>query len=281
MSQMHKSSGSLAEFLRSSRNRAWLLGLLLVAATLLAYQPAWQAGFIWDDDDYVTDNPLLTAPDGLKRIWFSLDSPSQYFPLTYTVFRIERALWGLNPAGYHWVNILLHAANALLVWRLLRRLSVPGAWLAAAIFALHPVQVESVAWITELKNVLSLFFFLLALLAWVEFVEDRPKPMVAILWAGAVVLRAGALQQDHRLHAAGGAAFDFMAERQADRPAPAGADCSLSGAGRGHGVGDGVVGAIPSGHPGRSFFGLGLLDRILVASHAVWFYAGKLSGRRI
>ena len=177
MSQMLKSSGSMAEFLHSSRNRAWLLGLLLVAATLLAYQPAWQAGFIWDDDEYVTNNPLLTAPDGLKRIWFSLDSPSQYFPLTYTVFRIERSLWGLNPAGYHWVNILLHAANALLVWRLLRRLSVPGAWLAAAIFALHPVQVESVAWVTELKNVLSLFFFLLALLAWVEFVEDRPKPL--------------------------------------------------------------------------------------------------------
>ena len=177
MLQMLKSSGFLAEFLRSSRNRAWLLGLLLVAATLLAYQPAWQAGFIWDDDEYVTNNPLLTAPDGLKRIWFSLDSPSQYFPLTYTVFRIERSLWGFNPAGFHWVNILLHAANALLVWRLLRQLSVPGAWLAAAIFALHPVQVESVAWVTELKNVLSLFFFLLALLAWVEFVEDRPKPM--------------------------------------------------------------------------------------------------------
>ena len=109
----------------------------------------------------------------MRRIWFSLDSPSQYFPLVYTDFRLEHALWGLNPAGYHWVNILLHAANALLVWRLLRRLGVPGAWLAAAIFALHPVQVESVAWVTELKNVLSLFFFLLALLAWLEFVEER------------------------------------------------------------------------------------------------------------
>ena len=197
-------------------NVGWLKALLLVARChLLAYLPVWHGGFIWDDDVYVTNNPLLTAPDGLRRIWFSLDSPSQYFPLTYTVFRIERSLWGLNPAGYHWVNILLHAVNALLVWRLLKRLSVPGAWLAAAIFALHPVQVESVAWITELKNVLSLFFILLTLFCWVEFVEERSKRLVVL--AGAGVLRAGALQQDDGLHAAGGVAVDFVAERKADR----------------------------------------------------------------
>src|ERR1051326_7746141 len=91
--------------------------LLLVAATILVYQPVWHAGFIWDDDVYVTENKLLAAPDGLRRIWFSQDSPSQYFPLTYPTFRVEHALWGLNPYGYHWVNILLHTANALLVWR--------------------------------------------------------------------------------------------------------------------------------------------------------------------
>src|SRR2546430_2295737 len=85
----------------------WVLGLLLLIGVILAYQPAWQAGFIWDDDGYVTNNPLLTAPDGLRRIWFSTDSPSQYFPLTYTTFRIERSLWGLNATGYHLVNILL------------------------------------------------------------------------------------------------------------------------------------------------------------------------------
>ncbi|PYS66800.1 MAG: O-GlcNAc transferase, partial [Acidobacteria bacterium] len=106
-----------------------------------------------------------------RRIWFSLESPSQYFPLTYTVLRIERWLWGLNPTGYHWVNLLLHIANALLVWRLLFQLRVRGSWLAAAIFALHPVQVESVAWISELKNVLMGFFFLLTLLAWIEYVD--------------------------------------------------------------------------------------------------------------
>lgn len=157
----------------SFRLCAWLPGLLLVAATLIAFLPAWHAGFIWDDDAYVTLNPLLTASDGLRRIWFSLDSPSQYFPLTFTTFYFERGLWGLNPMGYHVVNILLHAANALLVWRLLLAMRVPGAWLAAALFALHPVQVESVAWITERKNVLMGFFFLLTLWEWRRFIDEK------------------------------------------------------------------------------------------------------------
>src|SRR5207237_221369 len=81
-----------------------------------------------NDDAYVTNNELLTAPDGLRRILFSLDSPSQYFPLVYTTFRVEHALWGLNPTGYHWINLVLHVANALLVWAVLARLKIPGAW---------------------------------------------------------------------------------------------------------------------------------------------------------
>src|SRR5690242_8988478 len=147
--------------------------LVLGLATVLAYQPAWHAGFIWDDDRYVTNNPLLIAPDGLWRIWFSLDAPSQYFPLSYTLLRVGHILWGLNPAGFHWLNILLHVCNVFLVWRVLARLNVPGSWLAAAIFALHPVQVESVAWISEVKNLLMGFFFLLTLLAWIEFNETQ------------------------------------------------------------------------------------------------------------
>src|SRR5256886_4482171 len=138
------------------RHRAWRPKTCLFAATLsiltiLIYHPAWQGGFMWDDDRYVTQNSLLTAPDGLRRIWFSLDAQSQYFPLAYTVLRIERSLWDLNPTGYHWVNILLHVGNALLVWCILARLKMPGAWRVAAIFALHPIQVESVAWLSELK----------------------------------------------------------------------------------------------------------------------------------
>jgi len=167
-----------AKLFSFSRGRIWLFAMVLVLATIFAYRPAWNGGFIWDDDFYVTKNALLTAPDGLPRIWFSLESPSQYFPLTYTSFRIERTLWGLNPTGYHWVNLLLHTANALLLWRLLVELRVPGAWLAAGIFALHPVQVESVAWITERKNVLMGFFFLLTLLAWTRFIAERNQRSV-------------------------------------------------------------------------------------------------------
>jgi len=160
-----------AGVLRPLRNSQWWLALLLMVGTIAAYRPAWQAGFIWDDHSHVENNTLLVAPDGLKRIWFSFDSP-QYYPLVFTTFRLERAFWGLNPAGYHWVNLLLHGLDALLVWRLLRRLRVPGAWLAAALFALHPVNVESAAWITERKNTLSMFFFLLSLFWYLRFDEQ-------------------------------------------------------------------------------------------------------------
>src|SRR5215475_6455821 len=162
----------------SPRGRVLILAVVLSVVTIFAYRPAWHGGFLWDDDDYIIKNELLTAPNGWQRIWFSLDSPSQYFPLTYSTFRIEHALWGLNTTGYHWVNLLLHVGNALLIWAVLVRLKVPGAWLAAMIFALHPVQVESVAWITERKNVLMGFFFLLTLLAWVAFIDERTRRIV-------------------------------------------------------------------------------------------------------
>ena len=140
----------------------WLRAVLLVGIVLLAYQPVWHAGFIWDDHSHVENNPTMFGPGGLKRIWFSLGAP-QYYPMVFSSFWLERIFWGTNPAGYHWVNLLLHAGNALLIWRLLRRLRVPGAWLGAALFALHPVNVETAAWITERKNTLAMFFFLVSL----------------------------------------------------------------------------------------------------------------------
>lgn len=147
---------------------------LLVALVLAVYAPALRGGFAWDDDFYLTGNSLIDAPDGLRRIWFSLDSPSQYFPLVYTVFRFEHGLWGGDPFGYHLVSVLLHAANALLLWRALALLAVPGSWLGAVFFALHPVQVESVAWISELKNVLSTFLLLGAFLCWHRYLAGEP-----------------------------------------------------------------------------------------------------------
>ena len=263
------------ERLRVLWERGWLKGLLLVVAVFFAYQPAWHAGFIWDDDVYVTQNRLLTAPDGLKRIWFSLDSPSQYFPLTYTTFWMERMLWGLNPAGYHWVNILLHAVNALLVWRLLKRLGVPGAWLAAGIFALHPVQVESVAWITERKNVLSLFFCLLALLAWIEFVEERSKPwwrfyfLSLFFFALALCSKTTACTLPAAL-----LLILWLKEKPVGRFRLAQIIPFLvMGAGMGM-----VTVWWERYHQGTqgALFSCGPVERVLIASHAVWFYLGKL-----
>jgi protein O-mannosyl-transferase len=148
---------------------SWPGALILLVFTLMAYWPAWNAGFIWDDDAYVTDNPALRSLDGLQAIWLKPMVSPQYYPLVFTSFWLEYHLWGLHPAGYHLVNVLLHAANAMLLWLVLRRLKVPGAWWAAAIFALHPVMTESVAWVTERKNVLSGLFYLLAALAFLRF----------------------------------------------------------------------------------------------------------------
>ena len=148
--------------------KPWLLAALLVLLTFTAYKPAWRAGFIWDDDDHLTTNAVLAVPYGLSLVWTSI-TYSRYYPLTLTTFWCERQLWGLNPLPYHLVNIALHAINGLLVFLLLRRLRVPAAWLAAAVWVLHPVNVESVAWITELKNTQSGFFFFGALLCFLQF----------------------------------------------------------------------------------------------------------------
>lgn len=255
--------------------RNWIFALLLVAAVIVAYQPAWHAGFIWDDDAYVTGNKLLWSPDGLKRIWFSFDSPSQYFPLTYTVLRLEYSLWGLHSAGYHWVNILLHAANALLLWQLLRKLNIPGARLAAAIWALHPVQVESVAWLTELKNVLMCFFFLLALLAWVEFVDGKAGRKW-LSYALAIVFYALSLFSKSTACTLPAALLLIFWLKNRPLHVWRLAEIVPFVA---MGIGMGLLTIwwerFHQGTQGESF-AMGIPDRLLLMSRTIWFYAGKL-----
>ena len=126
---------------------------------LAAYFPSLRNGFVWNDADYLT-RPELRSVMAWNESGSSPGATEQYYPVLHTAFWLEHRLWGEAAFGYHLANLLLHALGALLFWRLLRALAVPGAWLGAALFALHPVTVESVAWISEQKNTLSLVFYL-------------------------------------------------------------------------------------------------------------------------
>jgi len=152
----------------SPRLRTAVFCAAIFLAALAAYLPAIRSGLIWDDDAHIT-KPELRSAAGLGRIWFELGATQQYYPVLHSAFWAEHRLWGDAAPGYHLVNVLLHAASACLLAALLRRLAVPGARLAAFVFALHPVCVESVAWISEQKNTLSTAFYLLAALAFLRW----------------------------------------------------------------------------------------------------------------
>ena len=149
---------------------AWGGGLVLL--TLLVYIPAMDAGVIWDDNHLIFENPTIRSPGGLKDIWFSTKLPD-YWPLTSTMFFLEWRIWKNDHSGYHIVNILLHGLCSVVMWRILRRLAIPGAWVAAAIFAVHPVAVASAAWISERKNTLSMLWCALAVLAYLRFDDKK------------------------------------------------------------------------------------------------------------
>lgn len=174
--------------------REWLPACVILLLALIVYIPAMRAGFVWDDDTHLI-NHIVLQEHGLFRAWFTTDA-FVYYPVTWTSYWIEHQLWGLDPTGYHIVNVLLHAICSVLIWRVLRRLNIPGAWMAALIFALHPVGVETAAWITQRKNLLSMLFFLAAILQYLRF-EERGRRRVywlavllfllAMLSKGAVV----------------------------------------------------------------------------------------------
>ncbi len=250
----------------------WVWGLLLVVITLLAYQQAWSGKPVWDDDAHIT-RPELRSLDGLRRIWFQLGATQQYYPLTHSVFWVEHKLWDDSPLGYHLTNILLHAVSGLLFFKILRRLEVPGAYLAATIFALHPVHVESVAWITELKNTLSGTLYLGSALAYLEFDQKRK----AEFYAAALILFMLALLAKTVVATLPAAVIlvfwwkrgSLSCKRDVLPLVPfllAGISFGLFTAW----VEQKLIGAE------SSEFSLSPIERILIAGRAFWFYLGKL-----
>ena len=172
---------------RSLRQREWLWALLLFALVFIVYAQVLHAGFIWDDESHLTRNPCVIGPLGLKAIWTS--TQAVYYPLVLTVFWALHKFVGLNPLPYHALNVLFHAASAILLWRVLKILQVRGAWLGAALWALHPVMVQSVAWITELKNTQSCLFYLLSIFFFLKWEEEEPPR------SGGFSTAAGALKK--------------------------------------------------------------------------------------
>jgi protein O-mannosyl-transferase len=255
-----------------SAAKLWLAALVIFAATFLTYSRVLNAGFIWDDAAHVTP-PHLRSATGLGRIWKEPGAAQQYYPLLHTAFWVEEKLWGGSATGYHAANLALHAFAACLAGLVLRRLAAPGAFWAALIFALHPVQVESVAWISEQKNTLSAAFYFAAALAYLRFDSTRawrfyvlafglflcalltktvtatlPAALCVVLWwqRGRLDFRRDVTPLlPFLLLGIGAGLFTAWVERTFI----------------------GAKGAV---------FDLGFLERMLLAGRVVWFYAAKL-----
>ena len=178
----------IANLRNMSSYRTLGLAAALLALTVVVYWPVKDAGIIWDDKSHFLENHAVTAPDGLRAIWTSFVLPV-YYPLTFTVFWLIYQLGGPNPLPYHLVTLTLHAGNAVLLWFILRRLNVRGAWVVAALWAIHPVNVESVAWATELKNTLSGAWFFGSLLCFLRYERELKRKW----FAGALICFAAAL----------------------------------------------------------------------------------------
>jgi tetratricopeptide (TPR) repeat protein len=258
------------------RRREWprrlLLFVALLGATLAAYRPAWHGQPVWDDEGHLT-RPDLRDAGGLRRIWLSPGATQQYYPVTHTAFWIQHRLWGADTLGYHVVNIVLHAASAFLVFLILRRIRAPGAVLAAAVFALHPMHVESVAWITELKNTLSGVLYLASAWLYLRFDETRRRGW----YAGAAALFVLALFSKTvtaTLPVALVIALWWQRGRLSWRRdvLPLGPWAAISAAA---GLTTAAFERALIGARGADFE-LTAIERVLVAGRAIWFYLSKL-----
>ncbi len=253
----------------SRRDALTMLALGLLVA--VSYVPATMAGFVWDDVILTSAEPVR-AVSGLWNIWFSpsdIKSEGHYWPLVYTTFWLEHKLWGMAPTGYHVVNVCLHAVNTLVLWHLLRRLAAPGTLMIAAVFAVHPLHVESVVWVIERKDLLSGLFYLTTVLAWIRFVE---KPRTGRYLVALALFVAGMLSKSIvvTLPVALGIWHWWQQGRvyalDVRRLAP------FVVVGLGITAGDLVFSAsVSSGSLDYS-----VIERALIAARALWFYAGKL-----
>jgi protein O-mannosyl-transferase len=253
-----------------SWNRVGLLAILL--ATIVVYSPAIHGGQLWDDDAHLT-RPELQSTGGLYRIWFELGATQQYYPLLHSAFWLEHKLWGDWLPGYHMVNVMWHLIAVSLVYAILTRLKIAGALLAAAIFALHPVMVESVAWVSEQKNTLSAVFYLSAMFVYLEFDKSR-RPVQYLAALGLFVLGLLTKTVIATLPAALLVIFWWQRGTLSLKRdlAPLLPFFQLGAAG---GIVTAWVERKLIGAEGADFE-LSLLQRILLAGRAVWFYFGKL-----
>ena len=172
LSSMTRPSTANSVNSQPSCRRDLLLGIVLICAVFSAYWPTLNGGLLLDDAEHITPANLQTI-HGLWCIWFKIGASPQYYPVLHTAFWLEHRLWGDSVLGYHLANIFLHTLSSILLVLIMRKLTLPGSWLAAFIFALHPICVESVAWISEQKNTLSSVFYLSSALLYLSFHSER------------------------------------------------------------------------------------------------------------
>ena len=264
--------GQATRFLDRFSHRDALAVLALCLLAGICYLPAmlW-GGFVWDDFIWYKAQAVLEW-SGLGTIWSwpsSIERERHYWPLTYTTFWLEHKVWGLEPAGYHIVNVLLHLINSLLLWRLLRLLAVPGAWVVAAVFAAHPLHVESVAWIIERKDVLSGLFYLTAVLVWLRFLE-QPRPwrygLALLLFAAGLLSKSIVVTLPVALLIVQWWKTGRITGKDLQRLAPFFLVALLI-----------TAGDLYSYDLERVNLDYSWPERVLIAFRALWFYAGKLA----